>query len=492
MPRKSKDDRPVTPPVRVDEINKQVDFDAEESTAAAENVTQAGAISAESIAFNEHAAAVSDAKRNGDRVAFNDPSAMVQYDLLRQMGWNSASLRIDVSREAGTGISRPAAEWSSPANAIPDGGALYAWVLHECHKQAPERTYFVRFMDGGKERGRGRISMPDTTVPAASPAPPQPNPYAAPPPGWPYGVAGFPPPGFQGYPQGYPPPQQPAPQAAPSAPPAPAAPPTPQQMSPEVSDLRAQVGYLSGQLAQLLSKAGMPPPAPPPPVAQPPIVVTAPAAPAPPPPAPKPETPGPPAGFTYVEGLGYISSQILSAMLMSQLRQTIAPPQPPPPPPVRHDPPPPPPLTGIGLTPPQPTLTSTIAKVTRDMEEATGGLLSMWQAAEKIRDALPGRVRDRQEPEEKPATTDDPVEKPFEVMDVGPVRVPFDPKTGEMKGILPIGLANADKIMDWGARLYERMATAAAAQNGGRQHTPSPTLPAAQPNWPPPPPMPNR
>jgi hypothetical protein len=496
----------IAPPLSLAEAESKIGID-DEGTADLEDVKAAGALNPESVAFNEHTQAVIAGKQDRTkRVRVNDPSAMIQYDVMRQVGWNLANIRIDCM-VAGQEAAGP--QWKIQAIGIKDGSALYDWVLREAHKKSPERTYLIRFMEHtGQERGRGKITMPDTTESEPAPAPAQP-----PPPQYPYPYQQpAPPPGGAGYPYPYPGSlYQSAPPPS-ASPPAPAPPPS----NDEAAALRAQIaslqadlgmarareGFLSGQLVERgQAPAPMPPPAP----APPPIVVTAPAPPAPtPPPDPvrKPGPDGAPPGFTHVPGFGFISSELMAQVLMKHLRETVAPPPAPPPTPPApaapvHTAPPPPP-TGLGLTPITPTLTSTISKVTREMEEATGGLVAMYRAAEKIREAFPSREREREEPEPTPApatqANGDPAKKPFEILEAGPVRIPFDPETGSVSGIMHLGLVNADKLGDWAGKLFEKVSTAAAtaqAAANGRQYTPPPTLPqTAVPGWPPPPPMP--
>ena len=129
----------------------------------------------------------------------------------------------------------------------------------------------------------------------------------------------------------------------------------------------------------------------------------------------------------------------------------------------------------------------------RTMKETTGGIAAMVAAADEIRNAFAPEKDDT--PAAPTQKNGDPAKKPFEVLDAGPVRVPYDPETGDMKGIANLLMVNADKIGGFVGKLYEKAvvagAQAAAAQNG-KTFTPPPSLPngTATPNWPPTPPLP--
>ena len=290
--------------------------------------------------------------------------------------------------------------------------------------------------------------------------------------------------------------------------------------------MRAQVGYLSGQLAQLLTKVGMPAPAAPPsitvvgpPAMPPPIApVAAPAQPQQPQAAPQ----GVPQGLVHVPGFGYVNGDLVASLLMGQMRGQFTPQQPPAPPaprpmpiamqhapgqqPGQHPPDPngPPggghlgglPIPAARPEPPQ-SIASMISTQARNMKETAGGLAAMVAAADEIRDVFaPAGGRDV---EDKPAAAlqknGDPAKKPFEVLDAGPVRVPYDPETGDMKGFANLLMVNVDKIAGFAGKLYERAAVVAAQQaavQNGKPYTPPPSLPngTSTPNWPPAPPLP--
>jgi len=507
----------VSPPVSINEVELQVDADNDEGDADHDKVIAAGAVSAESVAFNEQTKNVITGKRDRSRrIRWNDDNAQVVYDAIRQAGWNTASTYVACRRVTGE-----PAQWSVSCSAIPNGDALYKWVQTTCHKTSPAHTYEIRVMDShtNQDRGRGKLFMPDTMGDEALQERHQlPNPYAQPPnPYTQYLQPGMPPPGW--FP-GMPSPQQPPAAAAPVAPQAPPPPPA-AQASGEVADLRAQVGYLSGQLAQLLTKVGMPAPvAPAPPPApsitdvlraMPPLQV-APAAPAPTAqPAPQPQ--GAPPGLIHVPGFGYINAELVASALMTQMRSTLAPPQQPPAPPAprpvpiamqhapgHHDPNGPPHGGHLGAVPiPRPEPPQSIGEMmqshARNMKETAGGLAAMVAAADNMREVFAPEKDDDDKPAAPKQQDGSPAKKPFEVLDAGPVRVPYDPETGNMKGIANLLMVNADKIGGFVGKLYERAATVAAqaqAQQNAKPFTPPPSLPngTATPNWPPSPSMP--
>lgn len=478
----------VSPPMSINEVEAKVDVDPEEQDADFDAVQAAGAVNAESVALNEQTKNVIASKRDkARRIRWNDDNAQVVYDSIRQAGWNTASTYIMCRRVTGE-----PAQWSVACSAIANGDALYKWVSTTCHKQSPAHTYEIRVIDShtSQERGRGKLFMPDTLVDSTLPSPqPVPNPYA-------YNPYGQPaPPGwYPGMPHPQQPPPVPAPPPAAAPPPPPAA---PASASGEVADLRAQVGYLSGQLAQLLTKVGMPlPPQPAPTV----VVAPAPAA-TPPPPAAQPppvasQVPQAPPGLVHVQGFGYVQAEMLLPLLQAQMRQNLAPPPPPPRPAS-----PPPEATGLSgfhvPTPiePPPSLTSAVQRSAREMRETASGLSAMLRAAEEIRDTFAPAASEEHRAEPAPIQKNgEPAKKPFEVLDAGPVRVPYDPETGDMKGIANLLMVNADKIGGFVGKLYEKAAVAAAtaaAQQNGKAFAPPPTLPngtaATSNNWPTPP-----
>src|SRR5208282_335794 len=240
MARRKTDDTTVSsrgemnPPISLAEAEASVGAD-DDGDVEPEQIKEAGVANAESVVFNEHSKEVMKAKKDKSRrVHFNEDNATVIYDLIRQMGWSTSSLRIVCDRVTGE-----KAQWEIPASALPDGGALYQWVERVCHRKSPERTYAIRFIDAhtSQERGRGKVWMPDTTDVAA----PQPTmtTQAQPPPAYAYPYhQPAPPPGF--YP-GMPP-------AAAPAPPPPA-PPHVSGSSEEVSALRAQLAQLQNDVA---------------------------------------------------------------------------------------------------------------------------------------------------------------------------------------------------------------------------------------------------
>jgi hypothetical protein len=494
----------VSPPKSLNEVDEQVEADADEGDADFDAVRAAGAVSAESVAFNAQTKDVITGKRDRSRrIRWNDDNAQVIYDSIRQAAWNTASTYIMARRVTGE-----PAQWSIGCAAIPSGLALHEWVLTKCHRQSPPHTYEIRVVDShtGQERGRGKLFMPDTLDGAAPPTPPPaaPNPYAQ------YGQNPYGPPPGTWYP-GQPPPASGAAPAAPQAAPPPPPPAQISAVSNENAELRAQVAFLSGQIAEMLKRAGMP--APPPPA---PTVVVAPPSPqppAPPPPAPVPATDKPagaPPGLVHVPGFGYVNAELVASALMTQMRAAVVPPaqhSSPPPPQPRHDPPPPPPAGLGGLPVPQAeqaSLGSMVQQSARNMREAASGLSSMLRAAEEIRDTFAPPVVEARAEVVPMTKAGDPAKKPFEVLDAGPVRVPYDPETGDMKGIANLLMVNADKIGGFVGKLYEKAAVAAAqaaAAQSGKTFTPPPSLPngglpgplpngtTAQ-NWPPPPPLP--
>jgi hypothetical protein len=402
------------------------------------------------------------------------------------------------------------------ASMIADGDALYKWVMQVVHKRRPATTYHLRFIDAhsAQQRGCGTLTCPDTTgsddFPAPAPAPPAPPPPAYP---SPYGQP-TPPPGYPGmpYPWGSPPPAQQQPPPAPV--PAPSASSSEEiaalriqnaQLLNELATARAREGFLSGRIVERDAAPAPMPASPPPPAAPPPPVA---AAPAPAPEPPRKPADGAPPGFTHVPGFGYVASELMASVLMNHLRSTIAPPPAPAPHPAPAAPPPAPappltPPTGLGLPPlgPPPTLTSTIAQATKNMEEAASGIASMYSAAEKVRQMFSKRERDDEEDDPPPAAAatqpnGDPAKKPFEILEAGPVRVPYNPETGNISGIMHMAMVNGDKITDWVGRVIEKASSAAAAAQasaaGRGPLSPPPTLPPppTQNNWPPPPPMP--
>lgn len=493
----------VSPPMSINEVEAQVDVDPEEEDADFDAVQAAGAVNAESVALNEQTKNVISSKRDRKRrIRWNDDNAQVVYDSIRQAGWNTASTYIMCRRVTGE-----PAQWSVACSAVANGDALYKWVAGTCHKQAAAHTYEIRVIDShtSQERGRGKIFMPDTLAVTVDPQTQTQNPYTPfsvsypqfthpggavsnvhPPAGW-----------YPGMPHS-------PPQAAPAAPPAPAPaapaaplPPPVVQSSGEVADLRAQVGYLSGQLSQLLTKVGLPATPPPPPQ------VTFVSPPTPPgsqraeaQPAPQ----GAPPGLVHVPGFGYVNAELVASALMAQMRSTLGPPPPPPPRPA-----PPPPLDSVGLSgirmPPSheepPSLTSMVQRSARDMRETASGLSAMLHAAEEIRDTFaPPAAEEKRDRDDAPIQKNgEPAKKPFEVLDAGPVRVPYDPETGDMKGFANLLMVNADKIGGFVGKLYEKAAVAAAqaaAVQNGKTFTPAPTLPngTASSAWPPPAPLP--
>ena len=509
----------ISPPMSLGDVEAKVDPDLEEGDADLEDVRALGAVSAESAARNAQTKDVIAGKRDRSRrIRWNEDNAQLVYDSIRQAGWNTASSYISCKRVTGE-----PAQWSTTCSAIPNGDALYSWCAKVCHKTSPGATYEIRIIDShtNQERGRGKLYMPDT-LSDAQPQPlqppqmqPQPNPYAQyaqytqqlPPPPWYPGM-----------------PHQPPPQAAPAAAP-PQAPPAPPQAPPaqasgEVADLRAQVGFLSGQLAQLLAQKGMPVP---PPLAPQITVVGPPAAAASPPaaaapaaqqPIPQPGAGAPP-GLVHVPGMGYINAELVASSLMSTMRRQFEPPAPPAPRPMPPPAPPggappsasPAPMGHLGGLPipaaESPTIASMMNTHARNMRETAAGLSAMVSAADDIRASLsPEKDDDATPAAAAPKQPNgDPAKKPFEVLDAGPVRVPYNPETGDMKGIANLLMVNADKIGGFVGKLYEKVAVAAAAQasaaaqsaaQGGKTFTPPPSLPngTATPGWPPSPTLP--
>ena len=508
----------ISPPMSINDVELKVDADNDEGDADLEKVREMGSVSAESAARNAQTENVITGKRDrARRIRWNDDNAQVVYDSIRQAGWNTASTYVMCRRVTGE-----PAQWSIACSAIPSGLALHEWVLTKCHKQSPPHTYEIRVMDShtNQERGRGKLFMPDTLedgqerqVQQQPPNPYAQNPYAQ------YAQPGMPPPGW--YPGMAPAAAAPAAPAAPPA--APAAPPPP-PASGEVADLRAQVGFLSGQLAQLLTKVGMPTP----PALAPQVTFvsppTPPGAPAAAPVAQQPaqqqqQQPGTPPGLIHVPGFGYIQAELVASALMTQMRGQLAPqPQPPPAPPAprpmpiamqhapamqhpgHHDPNGPPHGGHLGALPiPRPEPPQSIGEMmqshARNMKETAGGLAAMVAAADNMREVFAPEKDDEDKPAAPKQQDGSPAKKPFEVLDAGPVRVPYDPETGDMKGIANLLMVNADKIGGFVGKLYEKAAIAAAtasAQQNGKPFTPPPSLPngTATPNWPPAPSMP--
>jgi hypothetical protein len=522
MARSKKDDGTVSakgevsPPVSLSEVEEKLDIDREEGDADLEAVQRAGAVSTESVALNAQTRDVITTKRDRSRrIRWNDDNAQVVYDSIRQAGWNTASSYIMCRRVTGEPM-----QWSVACSAVPSGLALHEWVLTKCHKSSPAHTYEIQVRDShtNQERGRGKLHMPDTLgdgaaqgqAPQQQPPPQVPNPYGFAAPN-PYAPQGFAQPqwypGMPGAPFGSAP-QQPPP--APAAPSAPAPAPPVQASGDPIADLRAQFGYLSGQLAQLLTKQGAPqPPAPPPPTV---VVAPAPAPPqsaAPPPPQTAPQAaPGVPAGFVLVPEFGYVRAELVRDLLMSHVRgsvgpQPAAPPPPPAPRPIEH---PPTGLGGLPLPRPEPpSIAQMIGSATRNMKETAGGLAAMVSAVDEIRDAL--GHGDRAEVPGPVQKNGDPAKRPFEILEAGPVRIPYDPETGDLKGLINLGLVNGDKIGAFVGNLYTKAAQAmaqAAQQQAAQQQPPGvppgvppgaqgrfpPPLPNGAAQWPPPAPLP--
>ena len=108
----------TVPPVTLSEVDEQVDADLDEGDADMDAVLKAGAVSAESVAYNEQTKNIITGKRaNSKRIRWNDHNAQMTYDSIRQAGWNTASLYISCKRVTGGGQDG-GPQWSTPCSAI--------------------------------------------------------------------------------------------------------------------------------------------------------------------------------------------------------------------------------------------------------------------------------------------------------------------------------------------------------------------------------------
>jgi hypothetical protein len=142
-------------------------------------VVEAGAVDTESIRENRRIDAIVNKQRgNVEGVLLNVENICDKYDIvLRTLPANA--LTINVTRRSGGAP----VNWridSRPKN----GSELYA-AIRALHGPNEEATYDVSFMDAGKFRGQGRITMPDARPPAPPPGQPMQPPY--------YGPPGYPP-----------------------------------------------------------------------------------------------------------------------------------------------------------------------------------------------------------------------------------------------------------------------------------------------------------
>ena len=474
----------VAPPLSIDEVNDQVEAD-DEGDADFAAVKESGAVSASSVAFNEHTKALKEGKKQNiaRRVRWNDDNAQNVFDNIRSMGWNMANTYINVRRVTGS-----PEQWSVEASGIANGLALYQWVLRNAHRSSKPESYEVRVHDSHAncERGRGMLLMPDTTAAAEAPpppVPPQPPPQQYYPSPYPYQFGGAPP-GMMGAPPAAPP----APQAPPAAPPSMMA---QSQVDPgllmQINSLQSAVAHLLGRIDhQQQVAAHQPPPAPTP------VVIQAPA---------------PSAEQTQIQNL-----QDKFDFLVRRLDQMGRVAAPPPPAPAPAQPPSPAPPIGLAQAPAQaahqqyqqsgpvpsavpaqmPQILSRAAspieafqEQAKAMRQMAGSIKEMLSSTEDIRNLF----NPTEEPEEKEPSA--PVagtvvgggseKKPFEVMELGGgLRMPFDPETGDAKGIVTWAMTNADVIGKGLGYLLGEVAKAQAVAAG--QQNPNGEPPQLPPN----------